>query len=164
MRLSIVAAVSENGVIGHKGKLPWRLPDELQYLKSLTTGHCIILGRKTFESVGRPLPNRTSIVLTRRDDFAPDGVVVVHDLEAAIQEAKRRDETETFVFGGAAVYAMALPRVDRLYLTRVHADVEGDVHFPRFDVKDWMLVEERHHPADDRHAYSFCLQTLARRD
>jgi dihydrofolate reductase len=164
VKLSIVVAIADNGVIGDGGGLPWRLPDELQYVKRLTMGHCLIMGRKTYESIGRPLPGRTSIVLTRDPEFAPDGVTVVRDFEAALDAARATGDDEAFVFGGASLYAMALAVADHLYLTRVHAEVAGDVRFPSFDGSRWRLVMEERHGADERHCYAFTFQKLDRID
>ena len=163
MRLSILAAVSENGVIGREGELPWHLPAELRHVKQLTTGHTLLMGRKTYESIGRPLPKRTSIVITRDPHYtAAPGVIVVADFEAAVTSAQERGESEAFVFGGEAVYALALPRADRLYLTRVHAKVAGDAFFPALEEEGWSLVHEERHAADERHAHAFTFQTFDR--
>jgi dihydrofolate reductase len=163
VRLSILAAVSENDVIGRDGRLPWHLPAELRHVKQLTTGHTLLMGRKTYESVGRPLPERTSIVITRdRDYTAAPGVIVVADFETAVTTARERGESEAFVFGGEAIYALALPRADRLYLTRVHARVEGDAFFPALEEGGWKLVHEEQHAADERHAHAFTFQTFDR--
>jgi len=163
VKLSLLAALSENRVIGREGRLPWRLPDEMQHVKQLSMGHCLLMGRKTFESIGRPLPGRTTIVITRDPDFAFEGVVVARDLEAAVVAAEERGDDEAFVFGGEAVYRLALPRADRLYLTRVHAPVTGDAFFPEFDEREWELVSQTFHPADERHDYAFTLQRYERR-
>ncbi len=164
MRLSLLAALSENRVIGSNGALPWRLPDELKNVKSLTMGHTLLMGRKTFDSIGRPLPGRTSVVLTRNPDYtAPAGVLVAASLEAALELARTRGEDEVFIFGGEAIYALALPIADRLYLTRVHTQLDGDAFFPEFDLGDWSLTQDIPHPADDRHAYAFSFQTLDRK-
>jgi dihydrofolate reductase len=164
VKLSIVAAVSENGVIGRGEEIPWRLRDEQQALKKLTTGHCLIMGRKTWESIGRPLPGRTSIVITRDPRFSADfdEVVVVRDFDSAVGAARERGDDETFVFGGEAIYALALPRADLLYITRVHAKVEGDAFFPAFDEAAWKLVAEEHHEADARNEHAFTAQRYER--
>ncbi len=163
MKLSILVALSENGVIGREGRLPWRLPDELGHVKRTTMGHTLLMGRRTYESIGKPLPGRTSIVLSRDSGYAPDPeVIVVSSLEECLDVAARRGESETFVFGGETVYAAALPSADRLYLTRVHCDLEGDAHFPAFDPGQWKLVSEEHHESDERHLYSFTYQVLDR--
>ncbi len=163
MKLSILVAVSENGVIGKAGDLPWRLPDELAYVKRTTMGHTLLMGRKTYESIGRPLPGRTSIVLTRRTGYAPHpDVVVVNDFASGLGAARERGEDEVFVFGGESLYAEALPDADRIYLTRVHAEVEGDAYFPSFDEAAWKLLEEERHEADDRHTFAFSLLVYER--
>jgi len=169
MKLSILVALSENGVIGRGGELPWRLPDEMRYVKRTTMGHTLLMGRKTYESIGRPLPGRTSIVLSRDPDYriergGPGGpdVIVASRLSEAIEIATQRGESETFVFGGETVYTEALPIADRLYLTRVHGEIDGDAQFPSFDPADWKLVAEEHHERDERHQYSFTFQTLER--
>jgi dihydrofolate reductase len=168
MRLSILVAVSDNGVIGNGGALPWRLPAELQRLKQLTTGHTLLMGRKTFESIGRPLPNRTSIVISSNAAFEPKGssetapTFAVTSLAAAIELARERGEHEAFVFGGARVYGDAFPLATRLYLTRVHCEAEGDVRLPAFDLHDWKQIAEERHPADERHAHAFTFETYER--
>ena len=163
MKLSVLAALSENRVIGHRGRLPWRLPDEMRHVKQLSMGHCLLMGRKTFESIGRPLPGRTTIVVTRNPDFARQDVLVARDLDAALTTAEERGDDEAFVFGGETIYRLALPRADRLYLTRIHAELEGDAFFPDFDEREWELVSETEHPADEHHAYAFTFQWYERR-
>ncbi len=153
MKISIIVAMSENGVIGRDGDLPWRLSADLKRFKKLTLGHVLIMGRKTFESIGRPLPKRRSLVLSRDPAYRAPGVEVAASLEQALALAAA--ETEVFVAGGAAVFAEALPLTDRLYLTRVHAEVEGDVFFPEVDLESWRLVSAERHEADDQHAYPF---------
>jgi dihydrofolate reductase len=162
MRVTIVAALSENGVIGRGNTLPWHLPADLQRFKRLTSGHTVIMGRKTFESIGRkPLPGRPNIVVSRSSELAADGVVVVPDLPQALDLAQR--EEEVFVLGGAGIFAAALPLADRLELTRVHAIIPGDVFFPKFNPADWKLVQDEKHPADDQHAYPFSFLSYERR-
>jgi dihydrofolate reductase len=163
MKLSVLAAMGENRVIGRSGELPWRLPAELRRLKKLTTGHCLIMGRKTWDSIGRPLPKRTSIVVTRNADFRAEGAVVVADFDAALAAARERNDSEAFIFGGAAIYEIALPRADCLYLTRVHASPTGDTFFPDFDESEWRLVSRELHPADDAHQYAFSFEEYERR-
>jgi len=165
MQISLVAAASENDAIGVAGGLPWRLPDDQRFFKQLTLGHCVLMGRRTFESLPRPLPGRTNIVLSRDVDYDPDGVLMARDLEAALESARAQRETEAFVVGGAAVYEKALPLAARIYLTRVHAQVDGDVHFPDFRnprYGAWRLIEEDFHPADSRHAHAFSFQRWER--
>ena len=163
MKVSILVALSENGVIGVGGGLPWRLPDELQYLKRTTMGHTLLMGRKTYESIGKPLPGRTSIVVSHNPSYQPNPeVIVVGDLESGLDAAAERGETEVFVFGGESIYAEALSRADRLYLTRVHVELEGDAHFPSFDLADWKRISEESHPKDERHAHAFTYQIFER--
>jgi dihydrofolate reductase len=163
MKLSILVALSENGVIGVGGELPWRLPDELQHLKRTTMGHTLLMGRKTYESIGKPLPGRISIVVSRNRGYQPHPeVIVVADLESGVAAAAERGETEVFVFGGESIYAEALPRADRLYLTRVHAELEGDAHFPPFDPAEWKQISEESHPKDSRHDHAFSYQIFER--
>lgn len=161
--LALVAALDENFAIGAGGDLPWRLPDDQKHFKALTLGHCVAMGRLTFESLPRPLPGRTNLVLSRQAGYAPSGAVVVPDLEAAIAETARRGESVLFVAGGAAVYAEALPRATALHLTRVHARVAGDVYFPRVDFSQFERVAAREHAADSRHAYAFTIEEWRRR-
>ncbi len=164
MKLSITAAVSENGVIGRGAKIPWRLRDEQRAVRELTLGHCLIMGRKTWDSIGRPLPGRTSIVMTRDRSFSieAEGIVVVHDFDSALEAARARGDDEAFAFGGEAIYALALPRADTLHLTRVHATVEGDAFFPDFDESEWKLVDESRHEANERNEYAFTTQRYER--
>ncbi len=164
MRISIVAALDEDGVIGRDGGIPWRLPDDQRFFKRLTTGHTLVMGRKTFESIGRPLPDRVSIVVTRNRDWRAEGAVVVHDFGSALDAARSRDESECFVVGGADVYALALPLADRLVLTRVEARVGGDVRFPPVDLEDgpWRKVSEERHAPDERHAHAFRIEQYER--
>jgi dihydrofolate reductase len=161
MRLSLVAALSENRVIGRDNRVPWHLPEDLRRFKALTIGHWVIMGRRTFESIGLPLRERTTIVLTTRDDFHAEGVLVARSLDEAI--AMAGDQEEIFILGGEAVYREALPRADRMYLTIVHANVEGDTHYPEFDESQWSAIDEERHEADDRHAYAFTFRTYARK-
>ena len=143
MKISVIAAMSQNRVIGRNGALPWHLPADLARFKSITTGHTVIMGRKTFESVGQPLPNRRTIVITRNNDYRCAGVFIAHSLDEALDHAAR--EEEIFILGGEAVYRIALPRAARLYLTIVHATIQGDTHFPPFDRDQWKLAEDERH-------------------
>ncbi len=159
LRLSLVAALSRNRVIGREGGLPWHLPDDLARFKALTTGHTVVMGRRTFESIGRPLPRRRNVVLTRRTDL-PAGVEVVGSLDAIRPD---EGETELFIIGGEAVFEAAMPRARRLCLTVVDADVAGDRFFPAVSPLQWERVESVHHPPDDRHALPFHFETYHRR-
>ena len=164
MKIGVVAAVSENGVIGRSGALPWRLPDDQRHFQRLTQGHCVVMGRKTFDAIGRkPLPRRTNIVITRDPDYAATGALVARSFEAALEIARRNGEEEVFVAGGSDIYAAALPCADRLHLTRVHAEIEGDAFFPDFDQNAWKLVAEDRHEADSRNEHAFTIQEWERR-
>jgi dihydrofolate reductase len=161
MRLTIVVAVSENGVIGTGNQLPWRLPDDLKHFKALTMGKPIIMGRKTYQSIGKPLPGRKNIVITRDPAWQADGCVVVDSLEGAFAAAEPADEV--IVGGGGDLYTQLIDQVDTIHLTRVHVDLEGDVYFPTLDAEDWQSTSEERHAADERHPYAFTFETLVRR-
>lgn len=164
MPVSLIVAVSDNGVIGRDGGLPWRLPRDLRHFKRTTMGHHLIVGRRTWGEAGMPLPGRTIVVVTRDPAFRAAGATVVHSLDAALAAA--RGDDEPFIGGGAHIYREALARalVDRLYLSRVHAAVEGDTFFPELDLAGWQLVAEEHHPADEKneHALSFLVYERSR--
>ncbi len=160
MIVSLIAAMAENRVIGRDGGLPWRLPDDLKRFKRLTIDHTVIMGRKTFDEVKQPLANRRNVVISRNPAFRPLGVTVVPTLAEAL--ALGATESEVFVIGGGEIYRMALSRADRIYLTVVHAVVEGDTFFPPFDESAWVLETETHHPADEKHAYAFTFRDYSR--
>jgi dihydrofolate reductase len=161
MRISIIAALSSNNVIGRDNDLPWHLSTDLKRLKALTMGHHMIMGRKTYDSVGRPLPGRTIVVITRDPSFAAEGVKIVHSLEDAIQVAAGDDEP--FIAGGAQIFEQAIHRADRMYLTRVHAEIEGDTFFPDFDdVSEWQLTDAEHFDADEKNDYPYSFLTYDR--
>jgi dihydrofolate reductase len=163
MIVSCIAAVAENGVIGRDNELPWRLSADLKRFKKLTMGHHLIMGRKTYESIGGPLPGRTSIVITRNRDYqAAPGVLLAHSFEEALRRAE--GEEEVFVIGGASVYREGVARADRLYLTRVHADVSGDTLFPAVDLAAWKIVREDFREADSKnlHAQTFRIYERSR--
>jgi dihydrofolate reductase len=156
VRLALIAAVARNGIIGRDGDLPWRIPADLQFFKTTTMGKPMIMGRRTFVSIGKALPGRTNIVLTRSADFTADDVEVAADLDQALAIAAGQSTDEVIVIGGGEIYAAALPRADRLYFTEVHIDAEGDVHFPDLDRIQWREVSRDDHPADgDAPAFSF---------
>ncbi|MBT5570952.1 MAG: dihydrofolate reductase [Alphaproteobacteria bacterium] len=154
MILSLIVAVAENGLIGRDGDLPWRIPADLKFFKNTTMGKPIVMGRKTWQSIGRPLPGRANIVITRDPQFVADGAIVVHDLAAALVAAG--DVPELMIIGGAQIYAMAQEHADRVYLTEVHAAPEGDTFLPAFASSEWREVARERHDADaDIPAYSF---------
>ena len=158
MNLTIIAAMSQNRVIGRNNDLAWHLPDDLKRFKDLTRGHHVIMGRKTFESVGRPLPGRTNIVVTNQKDYKAPGCIIVHTLKEAIQKAE--NDSQPFVIGGGKIYA--LPISDTLELTYIHAEVEGDTYFPEVDTNKWQIVAKESHQADDQHEYAFDFLTYQR--
>ena len=163
MTVSLIVAVSSNGVIGRDGGLPWHLPADLKHFKRTTMGHHLIVGRRTWEEVGKPLPGRTMVVVTRSQRFAPEGAKVVRSVEQALEIAAEDDES--FIGGGSQIYRIALARdlVHRIYLTRIHAEVEGDTFFPEFDLDDWELVSEEHHEADEKNEFDFSFLVYERR-
>jgi dihydrofolate reductase len=163
--VALIWAMASNGVIGRDNALPWRLPADLQHFKALTTGHPVLMGRRTFESLGRPLPNRTNIVVTRDRDFAPAGVQVAHSLDEAlaIATADLPADRQVFVIGGENLYTQMLPHAERLYVTMVDAEIEGDARFPELDWRQWRELERREHPADDRNRYACRFLTLERK-
>lgn len=161
MRVSIIVAVADNGVIGRDGQLPWHISADLKRFKAMTMGHHLIMGRKTFDSVGRPLPGRKTIVVTRNRDFRFPDVLTAGSVESALLLAQGDDEA--FIAGGAEIYAQVLHRADRMYLTRVHAEPEGDVVFPEFDdVNEWRLVDSEHCEADEKNQYPYSFLTYER--
>jgi len=155
--------MSENRVIGQGGGLPWHLPDELKHFKRVTSGGLVLMGRRTFESFDGLLPNRRHIVLTRDAEWSHEQVEIAADLDEALALAWRHGDEQLLVLGGATIYEQTIGRADRMVLTTVHAHVEGDTFFPEFDPDEWRVADERHHPADALHAYSFTIRTYDRR-
>ncbi len=153
--LSLIVAISENHVIGREGQLPWHLSADLKRFKQLTMGHHIVMGRKTYDSIGRQLPGRISVVLTRQSEWTVEGVLTASDLPTALKLAG--DDEEVFVIGGSQIYQLALPLVDRLYVTQVHATVDGDTYFPAITDDQWQLQQTDSFAADEKndHDYSF---------
>jgi dihydrofolate reductase len=160
MRVSLIAAMAENRVIGAHNTLPWRLPADLKHFRQLTSGHHVIMGRRNYESIGKPLPQRTNIVVTRNRHYCAPGCVVVHSLEEALQRAE--SDPEIFVIGGAEIYRQALARAERLYLTLVHAAIEGDTYFPEFDPDQWDEISRERHEADEKNPYAYSFVVLHR--
>lgn len=161
MRVSLIAAVAENGVIGREGGLPWRIPEDLKFFKATTLGKPVIMGRKTYDSIGRPLPGRLNIVLTRDPRWRAEGVREARDLDAALDIARASGADEAMIIGGGKVYEMALPRASRIYLTRVHQEFEGDAHFPPLDPNEWAETFRKAGAPDTPPDYTFL--TLERR-
>jgi len=163
MLLSIIVAVSENGIIGLDNQLIWRLPDDLKRFKKLTLGHPMIMGRKTFESIGKPLPGRQSIIITRDKDFSFEGTIVVHSLQEAIEVAKKIETEEAFIIGGGDIYRQVQGNCDRLYITEVHTQTQGDTFFQIEKPELWQEIERTHHDTDENHAFSFDFVNLSRK-
>lgn len=160
--LTLIVAAGEHNVIGKDNKLIWHLSDDLKRFKGLTSDHCIIMGRKTYESFAKPLPNRTHIVITRQRSYkVPDGVIVVHSLEEGLKAAQ--NDSQPFVIGGGEIYKEAMPYADKIELTRVHENFDGDTFFPKIDMSEWKETEKTTHPKDEQHAYSFSFITYQRR-
>ena len=160
MKISIIVAMAANRVIGRDNRLPWHLPADLAHFKAITMGKPILMGRKTWESIGRPLPGRTSIVITRDREYQAPGCVVVHDIAAALQAASGHDEV--MVIGGAELYRQVLPRADTLYLTCVEGEFEGDTFFPALADEEWREVACEAHPADEKNPHPYRFITLQR--
>jgi len=160
MNINIVVAIAANHAIGKNNKLLWHLPKDLKHFKELTTGHTVIMGRKTFDSVGRPLPNRRNIVITRQD-IQIDGCEVVNSLEAAL--ALGAGEAELDIVGGAEIYKQAMPLTNFIYLTIVHQDFEADTFFPEINEEEWLEISREDHQPDEKHAFPFSFITLKRR-
>ncbi|WP_276369579.1 dihydrofolate reductase [Chryseolinea sp. H1M3-3] len=158
MIISMIAALSRNQVIGKNNDLPWKLPDDMKYFMETTKGHHTIMGRKNYDSIPqkfKPLPQRTNIVVTHQQNFNAPGCIVVNSVEKGLQLAERSNESEAFIIGGAEIYKLGLPHANRLYLTEIAAEIEGDTFFPTFDRNQWKETSRKHHDKDDRHAYSF---------
>ena len=157
MKISLVVAVSDNNVIGKNNKLLWNLPNDLKYFKNVTWAMPVIMGRKTYESLGKPLEGRYNIAITNNKDWHPAGVVIVHDLKEAYKAAEVADTKEVFVLGGGQIYAQAIGQADKIHLTRVHTNLEGDTYFPVLD-KSWNLSYRVDFPKDEKHAYSYSIE------
>lgn len=163
MIISILVAMDEKRGIGKAGGLPWRLSADMRRFRELTMGHHIIVGRKTFQSIGRPLPGRQTIIVTRNESFKPEGCFVAGSVRQAISLAESRGESEAFICGGAEIYAHSLGRADRMLLTLVHADCDADTFFPEWNRADWVEVESEDHRADPKNQYPFTFKTFAKK-
>jgi len=166
MIISLIAAVTENHVIGKDNDLPWHLPDDMKFFMETTKGHHVIMGRKNYESLPpkfRPLPNRTNIVITRQKNFSAPACEVVNSLEAAIEIAKTGSEPEVFVIGGAEIFNQSMHLADRLYITEIKTTLDGDTYFPVIDKNNWTALSKKNHPADERHKYAFDFVTYERK-
>ncbi|WP_432672773.1 dihydrofolate reductase [Flavobacterium sp. SM2513] len=163
--ITLIAAAAENNALGKNNELVWHLPDDFKRFKQLTSGHFIIMGRKTFESFPKPLPNRTHIIITRQKYYAEkinsDSCIVVDSIEDAI--AKTNSNDENFIIGGGEIYKLSLPFADKIELTRVHGTFDADAFFPEIDKNNWNLVNEEYHPKDEKHNFDFTYQTFLRK-
>jgi dihydrofolate reductase len=164
MRTSIIVAMDRRRAIGRDNGLPWHLPGDLKFFKRTTMGHPLIMGRKTYDSVGKPLPGRTNIVITRRDDYAPDGVIITRSLDEALDIAAQHDREEIFVGGGSEIFAQALDRVDRMYVTRIDHEFDGDTFFPEVDWSEWRLISREEHEPDEKNRWGYAFEVWERGD
>lgn len=158
MIISLIAALTENRVIGNENDLPWHLPDDMKFFMNTTQGHHVVMGRKNYESIPskfRPLPKRTNIVVTRQKNFQAQGCHIVHSIDDAVAFAKKNNESELFIIGGAEIYTLTIPLANKLYLTEIQTELEGDTFFPMVDKMIWKEISRVHHPADARHAFPF---------
>lgn len=157
--LTLIAATSTNNALGKDNQLVWHLPDDFKRFKTLTSGHYIIMGRKTFESFPKPLPNRTHVIITRQKDYqVPDGCIVVPSLEKAVEISPKNEEV--FIIGGGEIYNQSIDIADKVELTRVHTSVEADTFFPEINPEKWNIIFEEHHEKDEKHAFDFTFQTF----
>lgn len=163
MIVSAIVAVAKNRVIGKDNNIPWYLSSDLKYFKKTTLNHHVIMGRKSFQSIGRPLPKRTNIILTRDPFFIATGCITAHTLEEALAIAHDNGEEEVFIIGGAQIYELALPYLDRLYYTEVDAEPEGEILFPELNWDDWQLLSKKDHPAGERDDFPFTSKVYRRK-
>ena len=159
--IASIFAMSANRVIGQNNQLPWHLPADLKFFKNTTLHHPILMGRKTFESIGKPLPQRTSIIITRQLEYNVPGTIVVHSVEAGIKVARELAE-DIFIIGGAEILKEAFPFINTMYITRIHADFEGDVFYPAYDEQQWQVVWQEDHAPDEKNKYPFSFIKLVR--
>ena len=161
--VTIIVAASENNIIGDNNKLIWHLSKDLIRFKNLTKGHHVIMGRKTFESMPKALPNRTNVIITRNKNYVAENIIVVNSLENALKVCK--DDPQPFIIGGGEIYKIGLDYANRIELTRVHAAFDdADTHFPEIDLNSWVLTEEEYHPKDERHSYAFSYLTYVKKE
>lgn len=156
--ITIIAAIGKNNELGKDNQLLWNLPKDLKHFKNITSGHPIIMGRKTYESIGKPLPNRTNIVVSRKENWFEEGILIVPSLKEAIKHAKKIDE-DIFIIGGGNIYEQTIHLADRMEITQVNFETEADAFFPKIDEKIWRKINEIYHSKDENHDYDFCFQT-----
>ncbi len=159
--ITIIAAVAENNALGKNNQLLWHLPDDFKRFKTITSDHYIIMGRKTFESFPKPLPNRIHIIITRKKDYAPEGCIVVNSLEEAIKSCPK--DKENFIIGGGEIYNQSIPLADKIDITKVHHSFEADTFFPEIELNQWKLEHNEFHSKDDKHAFDFTFLTYLRK-
>ena len=159
--ITLIAAAAENNALGKDNDLLWHLPEDFKRFKQITSGHYIIMGRKTFESFPKPLPNRTHIIITRQEEYLVDGCLVVHSLEEALEISPQNEEV--FIIGGAQIYKQALPFADKIDLTRVHIELDADAFFPDFNTSEWNLVFSEKHVKDEKHQFDFTFETYIKK-
>lgn len=162
MTISLIVAAASNNAIGKDGKMPWHLPNDMKHFKNITWGMPVVMGRKTFESLGKALPGRKNIVISRQPAWNAEGVVVVKNMEDALFVAKQTDANEVMVIGGGEIYRAMMDKARRIYLTRVEAEPEGDTFFPSIDPAQWYLVSQKNHEADEKNPYNYSFQVWER--
>ena len=163
MIISAIVAMAKNRVIGRDNEIPWYLPEDFKWFKKNTLGHCIIMGRKCFESIGRPLPKRTNIIISRDMFYIASGCIVAHSLEEALEIARRESETEAFIIGGGEIYRQSMHLLDKLYITDVDLEVDGDVFFPEFNESEWETVFVESHSKDEKNEHNYHFRVLERK-
>jgi dihydrofolate reductase len=161
LTLSIIVAFDQNRLIGNNNQLPWHLPADLKHFRAITMGHHMIMGRKTFESIGKPLPGRTSVIVTRQRDYHHEGCIVVGSMDEAIRECTGQEEV--FIIGGAQIFECTMPMAQKLHITQIHHAFEGDTWFPEISPKEWTLVSETHHPADEKNQWEYSFLEYVRK-
>ena len=159
--ITLIAAAAENNALGKDNQLIWHLPDDFKRFKEITSSHYIVMGRKTFESFPKPLPNRTHVIITRQKEFLAEGCIVVNSIEKAIEACPK--EEEVFVIGGAEIYRQSIGFADKIELTRIHDTFEADAYFPEINLNQWVLVFEEYHPKDEKHKFDFTFQTFLKK-
>ncbi len=160
--ITLIVAVGKNNELGKENDLVWHLPNDFKRFKKLTTGHHIIMGRKTFESFPKPLPNRVHVVITRNEKYKREGTIIVHSMKEALQIAK--NDTQPFIIGGGEIYSLGIPHADKIELTRVHGSFDADTFFPEIQINEWELIKEEHHDIDEHHKYAYTYLTYLRKN
>jgi dihydrofolate reductase len=165
MLVSLIVAASENNVIGKNGQLPWHLPTDMKYFRDTTMGHCVIMGRKNYDSIPdkfRPLQGRTNIIVTRQKNYSAPGCIVVNSIEGALEQTKQKNESEAFIIGGGEIFKHSMHLADKIYLTRIHATIDGDVFFPPVNMKEWKEESVQHFKADEKNKFDYSFIVLSR--